>query len=265
METLTHVINMEKQDDLYNLLPLGDIHLGNPACDEKTFLRKVNLIQSEPNYLTIGMGDFAENNSVVSRGQFNKHFSIEALDKECPLLSQQVRKFRRIWKPIAEKTIGFHIGNHEDRTLDYDMFKLLYCEPMKIRYLGNMAYVNLRFKHKEKIVRDYLVLSYHSRYSGTRKGGVMNRGENMLLNYDADLILFGHTHLTFTDKVFRLGYTPEQGLYKRRILVANTGSFVQSHVEGYDAYTDKNPGSLRDVGTITVTFDPYNGKHYAHE
>ena len=46
--------------DVYRLFPLGDIHLGNEACDERRFCQVVQEIAGDDRALWIGLGDYCD-------------------------------------------------------------------------------------------------------------------------------------------------------------------------------------------------------------
>lgn len=264
-------IKMPKIDQRYRLRPLGDIHLGNPCCDEARLKNSIKKIQNGEGddyiWFTIGMGDYVENNTAdTPRG-------LKTFDKEqnaaskFPLESQQVREFRELWQPIANKTIGLLMGNHEDRTISHDMFKLLFTEPLGIKYLGDKAYILLRFSYKGKVVREWKVLAAHSRFGGKKHGTVLNAAENAYAGYEGfHIMLFGHTHFAIQDKYQRTSvkidetgkiYTDEE-----KVFIVNTGSFLKSEIEGFESYTEKPLSINRSPGTVTMEFRPADNHIY---
>lgn len=269
MELVKYVINLEKKDDVVHIMPMGDVHLGNPACDDTKFIHCLEKVRLTPNLYTIGMGDYFENNNAENE-RSRKTFEPEmAIHSKAPMLSQQARMFLAHWRLINHKTIGLLYGNHDRRTLQPDMFKLLICENLGVRYLGSMAYILLQLKHEDQLVRQFKILAFHSRFGGQKPGSVSNSASNKLAGYNFDVVLFGHTHFAFTEKNHTLDIeeSPETGrlrLLRKRRYIGNTGSFLFSHVEGVETYPDDSAGTLRDPGTITITFDAYNNAIDTH-
>lgn len=268
MEIVTHNVQMKRLDEVWKLRPLGDIHYGHPGHELEMFKESLDLIAKDPHYLTIGMGDYVENNTVTGRGA-------KTFDEEMPLASksilpsQQIREFRELWKPIVSKTIGMLIGNHEDRTINHDLFKLLFTEALGVRYLGDRAYIILNFMYRGKLVNQYKLIVTHSRFGGQYSGTVQMaamRAYNAYENFDA--LLYGHTHYCAADKSFRK-YLDTQGekpqLVNRKYYLVNTGCFVKGEIEGYDNYADKKfNGGIREPATATLTFEPAKGRFHAH-
>lgn len=271
METLTYIVKMLSLDDVFQLVPVGDIHYGALGCDEEKFLSVIKRITEGKNFLTIGMGDYVENNGITGRnGSVNKHFDVEAVARggQKGLVSEQRRWIRKIWEPIAPKTIGMLVGNHEDRTMSHDEFREMITEPLGVNYLGDSAYINLVFTYRYKIVNRYTILAQHSRFATHTHGNSINKASSALQSWDFDVHLFGHTHFALVDK-FHRNYldtiSEKPRIAYKKAVVANTGAFLRANVEGVDSYTDKNLGNInRDVGTITITFEPKTGEFFGH-
>lgn len=263
---------MSSEDEEWFLRPMGDIHYGHPGCDIAMFKESLELIAKSPNYLTIGMGDFVENNTSKGRGSktFDEEMPKAKLANGQPILStQEIREFRELWKPIVPKTIGFLIGNHEDRTIDHDLFKLLFTEPLGVRYLGDRSYIILNFTYRGQLINQYKLIALHSRFGGQYGGTVQMaamRGYNAYEGFNA--LLYGHTHYAQAEKQYRkhLDLTGEKPrLVTRKYYLVNTGCFVHSEIEGYDNYPDKKfNGGIREPGTVTLKFKPATGGFYAN-
>jgi hypothetical protein len=271
LEALTFIVKMNSLDESWQVVPLGDIHYGALGCDEEKFLSVVKRISEGKNFLTIGMGDYVENNGITGRnGSMNKHFDLDAIAKSGKkgLISEQRRWIKQIWQPLIPKTIGMLIGNHEDRSMSHDEFKEMITEPLGVNYLGDSAYINLVFTYRGKFVNNYTILAQHSRFDTHTHGTSINKASSALQSWDFDVHLFGHTHFALVDKLHRnyldtIAETPRIAF--RKAIIANTGAFLRANVEGVDSYTDKTIGNVnRDVGTITITFEPKTGEFYGH-
>lgn len=271
MQIVVHNVKMHSLTEEWFLRPLGDIHYGHPGHDEEMFKESIELIAKSQNYLTLGIGDYVENNTVTGRGAktFDEEMPLAQKDKSI-LPSQQIREFIELWKPISSKTIGLHIGNHEDRTINHDLFRLLFTEPLGVKYLGDKAYIILNFTYKGQFVNQYKLITMHSRFGGQFSGTVQMaamRGYNAYEGFDA--ILFGHTHYTAVEKQHRkfvdtTAETPQLGL--RKYYIVNTGCFVRGEIEGYDNYSDRKfGGGVREPGTVTLRFQPQKGSFHASQ
>jgi len=261
-----YTINLEKKDDIINYRPLGDIHLGNLGCDEERFQKNIDYIRTHDNCYTIGMGDYIDNVMAWAQGGVDKRWNPETIDRSTLTTEEQIDKFVEMWSPIAEKTTGLLAGNHEWKTINQRRFIKDFCEPMNLKYLGRLAYVNLSFKYKNKLMRDYLLLVMHGGYSGMQAGGAVNRMKMIAGDFDADVILMGHNHDLWTRTGTRMGYDKKtNNPVEKKILYANTGTFMQGYEKGVDSYVEINPREAKRVGTITISFLPSTGEMFAHE
>lgn len=262
---------MHSKNEEWFLRPLGDIHYGHPGHNSQMFKESIELVRDNPNYLTIGIGDYVENNTVTGRGA-------KTFDEEMPLAqkgnsilpSQEIREFRELWKPIVPKTVGMLIGNHEDRTINHDMFKLLFTEPLGVKYLGDKAYIILNFIYKGQLVNQYKLIAMHSRFGGQYAGTVQMaamRGYNAYEGFDA--VLYGHTHYSQIEKQHRKSIdttTESPQLVLKKYYLVNTGCFVYSEIEGYDNYSDKKfGGGIREPSTVTLRFTPFKRGFHAYQ
>lgn len=259
-------------DAEWKILFLGDIHLGNPGCDTEKVKRSVEKILNDPTLYWLGMGDYCENNNPDNQrslATYDKEMAGIMGQQGLSLLSQQVRAIRHVFGPISSKCIGLLIGNHEDRTMTHDDFKLLLTEPLKVNYLGDKSYIALEFRFRGRTIHTYKLIVGHSDYAGQYNGTVSMAAQRFMGSYeDFDIFAFGHTHYSFADKQHRKVLDvskPKPELKHRKFYILNTGTFLRSEVEGFDPYTDKSfKGGIREVGTVTASFYPSKGEVYAH-
>lgn len=261
-----YTVNLTKKDDVIHLRPIGDIHIGHIGCDKKEYERQVNYIADHPDYITIGMGDYIDNVQAYANGMVDKRWSVDTVDPELNTQTKQINYWTETWKPISRKCTGLHAGNHEWKTIDQLTFKNRFCDIFGLSYLGRIAYTHLQFKHKKEIVRDYIMLTMHGGYAGPKTGGVINKVEDIINSFDCDVAMMGHTHDTWTTSKYRMYYDDSKKTFvERKILLANTGTFLRGYVDGVDGYIESNPKPAKRVGTITITFDPYKGTLYGHD
>jgi len=259
-------INLKKIDDNIQLRPLGDIHIGNLGCDIEKFKRSVEWVKSNPDAYCIGMGDYIDNVMAYAQGGVDKRWNPETMDRKTLTTEEQTDAFIKYWTPIKDKTWGLLAGNHEWKTINQRRFIKDFCDPLGLKYLGRLAYVNVQINYKSKILRDYLVLALHGGYSGMQAGGSMNRMKAICGDFDCDLVLMGHNHDTVTRPIVRMGYNKKTNSpIEKKVLLGNTGTFLRGYEKGVDSYVEINPKEAKRVGTITITMNGYNGDMYAHD
>jgi len=293
-----YIVEMEKADDLWNLRPLGDIHIGSVGFDKQNFEKQVKFIEHTENYLTVAMGDVIDNVQAYAQGMVDKRWNPQHTVRRHMTTEEQVVAFTHYWVRVAHKSLGIFSGNHEWKTITQQRFVRDFCNPVDMhvewdgngdmaiprleptikkgatkpevmysnKYLGRMAYINLGFNHKGKRIRDYLILAMHGGYSGRQMGGAVNRLKQISGDFDCDVVLMGHSHDTGIRTSTRIGYDLKHNdMVRKKILLGNTGTFLRSYMKNADNYEEISPGEAKRVGTITISFDPYAGKMAGHD
>lgn len=287
------VIDMEKKDDIHHLRPISDVHVGNPAFNKDKFEKTIKFIQKTKNYHTIGMGDYIDNIMAFRNGMLEKRWHAHAQRRDMQTTLEQVVYFSKQWAKVADKSFGMLAGNHEWVTIDQQQFVTYFCNPVEWniienegvqqldpviregenrahvlyhqKYLGRLAYVNVGFNYKGKRVHDYLLLVMHGGYAGAKAGGAVNRLKDITGDFDCDVVLMGHNHDVWTRPIHRMIYDKKHNKpIKKKIILGNTGTFLETYGKEVDSYTEINPKEVKQVGTITVTFEPEKGDMHSH-
>src|SRR3972149_1398546 len=137
MELLEHRLKLSSRQGYFNLYGVGDIHLGNYACDEDRLKDDIEKIRKDPYAYWIGMGDYTDCINIT-----DKRFDPKSLAKwlvredldNLPLV--QADKYIKYFEPIASKCLMLHTGNHE--------------ELIRRRYHQDvLAYIALKMKAKQ--------------------------------------------------------------------------------------------------------------------
>ncbi len=257
---------MQNRDDEIHLRPLGDIHLGNVACDTDQLKKHIRFVASHKDYYTIMMGDAIDNITAYAGGAIDKRWNPETVDRDHMTAEEQIEWFIELWRPIASKTWGMISGNHEWKSINKKAFINQICKPLGVDYLGRLAYVYVDCKYKHQSIHQYLMLVLHGGYAGMQAGGGVNRMKQIGSDFDADIVIAGHTHDTWTRTGIRLGYDKKlNNVYERKIVYGNTGTFLRGYAKGVDSYPEINPREAKRTGTITISLLPYNKDVYAHD
>lgn len=289
-----YIVDLEKKDDTWNLRPLGDIHIGSVGFAEEKFEKEISFIERTPRYLTVAMGDVIDNIQAYAQGGIDKRWNPQHTVRNHLTTEEQVVAFSHYWKRVAHKSVGIFSGNHEWKTITQQRFVRDFCNPVNMKvvwdkqtprlepviekgetvprvlysnkYLGRMAYINIGFDYKGKRLRDFLVLGMHGGYSGMQMGGAVNRLKQISGDFDCDIVLMGHSHDTGIRTATRIGYDKAHNdIVRKKILLANTGTFLVSYMKNADNYEEINPREAKRVGTITITMNPETGNIYGHD
>jgi len=259
-------IKLDKKDDIIQLRPLGDIHIGNLGCDLKEFQKSIDWIKNNHLHYTIGMGDYIDNVMAFAQGGVDKRWNPETVVRSTLTTEEQTDKFIEMWQPIAHKTGGLLAGNHEWKTINQRRFIKDFCNVLEIPYLGRLCFINYQISYGGKILRDFLICAMHGGYAGMMAGGAVNRMKMISGDFDADIFLMGHNHDTWTRTGVKMAYDKKSNSpIEKKVLYANTGTFLRGYEKGVDSYVEINPREAKRVGTITITLGAETGKMYAHE
>lgn len=285
------IIDLKKNDDVVNLRPLGDIHIGNIGCDLEEFEKQLQYVEKHDNCYTVMMGDAIDNVQAYAQGMVDKRWNPETTTRNTLTTEEQTDLFVDKWSRVADKSLGMIAGNHEWKTINQRRFIKDFCNPVKYvensegikeavldkktrkpltlyhnDYLGRLAYLMLSFRHKDKILRNYLGLVLHGGYAGAYPGGAVNRLKAISGDFDCDFILMGHSHDTGVWSSVRTGYDLKtNNLVEKKVILGMTGTFLRGYAKGVDSYVEINPRSAKRVGTITLSFNPYSGGMYGHD
>ena len=107
---------VKSANEKFSIIPIGDIHLGNRGCDIERLKKLVMWIKNKDNCYWIGMGDYIE--AIVYT---DKRFDPESIDdtyltpRLADAVHQQKRDIINLLNPIADKCLGLHRGNHEEK------------------------------------------------------------------------------------------------------------------------------------------------------
>ena len=198
--------------DTFRIVPLGDIHLGNAACDEKLFKAAVQRIADDERCYWIGMGDYCEfinrNDPRFSIGSLASWVRMKHLGD---LAKAQRDRFLEFVEPIASKCLGLVEGNHErviqkhyERSIYLDIVSSVkekggFDADHKLA-LGYCGWLVLKFHRNPEGKRgstSVIRVNLHHGFVGGRLAGAKALNmQRWLWTHDADLVIFGHSHNT---------------------------------------------------------------------
>jgi len=228
------------RSDAFTIVPLGDVHLGNAACDERLFRSVVQRVADDPTCYWLGMGDYCE---FINRS--DPRFDVDSLAKWmrvkhlADLAKAQVERFLDIVEPIAGKCLALVEGNHE-RALHKYYERNVYSEivtgvkdrggfepedKLAIGYYGWLLPAFYRSDERLRSTR-YKVNLHHGFVGGKLAGAKALNMQRWLWTHEADLVLFGHSHNAGTqvETVEKITYGGAPVEVQR--IGAYTGSFM---------------------------------------
>jgi len=229
---------------VFHVVPLGDIHLGNVACNEELLQSVIDGILATNTYW-IGMGDYCEFINIQDK-RFNPDDTADWITKHnfTDLAGAQYERFIGYVKPIAHLCLGLLEGNHEEtirRHFERDIYSDIttsiktagkFSADYQLQ-LGYYGWLLLSFA-RVSIARTMVKINLHHGFGGGRlKGAKALNMERWLYTHDCDLAIFGHCHNadSYRAAVENIGDDDEVHLQTRKGVYSGTFMGGASYAE----------------------------------
>jgi len=256
------------------IMPVGDIQWfgdKNEVALEK--LRAHIAWGVERDAWFIGMGDYVDAFSPSNRQRLR---AAGLYDNAERIIDDAARRLvddiYDVLKPSKGRWLGMLAGHHFAELRNGTTSDQLLCEKLASPFLGDCAYVRLRFQKAEggsNRIGTVTIWAHHGQGSGQSITAPVQKLEKLPASWDADLFLMGHHSKVVAAPLDRCyaAWPHADGksspaLYYRTVLLVGTGSFMKGYVEGRKegevprgTYVEK--GMMRPVSlgapVITVT------------
>lgn len=260
-------INHKSRSDRFWIYFFADIHLGNRACDKEKLKKHIFEVETNPHAYWIGGGDYIEAINYTDKRFDGSQIDPSYLNHLSNAAHEQTADIITLFKNIRHKCLGLHRGNHEEcirLKYHYDvMQEFKNCWP-EVPLLEDTAFTRLVFHRTgNKIKKHYpgsvfIIWSAHGNIGGRKSGGKINRIEDAMAFFDADIYLMGHGHRKIITSLTALSTTNTKTmkLNARRRIGGMTGAYFKTYVEGASTYAEKAMFSPSDLGAIKVVIDP---------
>lgn len=198
-----HIVKADLSRNLSSveLNVIGDLHIGDKACDRKLIQQRIDHIHDTENAYCILNGDLMNTatKTSVSDCYAERLSPMQEIEECCNLLF-----------PIKDKIVSMQDGNHERRVYrqdGVDISRLIARElGIEDRYCAEGNFIFLRFGstsdgHKEtngsgkSRMVCYTIYATHGSGGGRKEGSKINRLADMESIVDADVYIHSHTHL----------------------------------------------------------------------
>ncbi len=183
MRCITRTIPYASRADEFKILVIGDTHLGNKHCDEKTLNMLAERLRTEENTYAIGLGDYCEY-VVMSDPRFDPRELASWLYQDAgeslsDIAWAETTKFLEIMHGTNNKWLALCSGNHEDslaKHSEYNVYdriigRLKAPRGSKIEHkLGHRGFLTLQFKRQGSSVWSTRMHLTHGSNGGRRRG-----------------------------------------------------------------------------------------------
>lgn len=170
-----------KYDGPVRIVNLGDIHRGNPNCNERFLKKTIGEIAADKNTYWVSTGDMLEVAIKHSVGGVHEAVSVQ---EEVDLLSEELA-------PIADKCLGFVSSNHHSRVDKHTGLSLdkAFAAQAGIPFLGISGIINVTIGKGS-----YFIHLHHGTGGGTAGNAVNRAIKGSGIYKGCDLYMSGHTH-----------------------------------------------------------------------
>ncbi len=266
-----------KKDDLVHLEGFSDIHFGAKNYLPILFKKRMDAVINEPARFTFYGGDQLD--AITPK---DKRWEQQSVTENS--LEEQKIGFYRITKDLTDlhkenkkkdghgKILWGLAGNHEynNKEIDQAWIKRFFegdesagIEGLGVDYLGSRAMIGFEILWRGKPLRRWSILSVHGFGGGNNAYTPL---QNLMWNHVADVYLMGHLHQKMSMEEQMVSFSFAHGkAVQKKIILGNTGSFTETMLDGLDQwYERRNKMKPAVAGTITISFDAYNGNLHHH-
>lgn len=212
------------------LVPIGDIHWG---ADDFPLGKLRTHIQwcMDRGAVFLGMGDYLDFTSATQRA-IMRGLRGSTMKSMGAYLKESADELFEILEPTKGRWLGLLEGNHSWEFENGTSIDQYLAGKLKADFLGTSAMIRLVFRdtpkgHPEAEAR---VFCHHGTGGGRRQGGHLHRLEDLVVGFDADIYLMGHSHGKQSAAIDRQYVSPDGKHYHRTMMIARTGSWLRSYV-----------------------------------
>jgi len=255
-------IPCEGRGDVFSIIPMGCVHLGNDNSEKEKFKNMVDYIKNKEKTYWVGMGDYCDfinyKDKRFDPGTIDQKYSIKSLKT---LHQEETKEMAEILKPIANKCIGLVEGNHEqtiDRDYLFNPVDYLATELNTVN-LSYISIVSLLFDRGSHSTRGVDIFLWHGDGSVANDGGALNKVMRLESKFDADIYLMAHVHRKVCGTRIKHFKTRSKVplLLQKKKLFGVTGTFLSTYQQDKKSYGEKPAYDPTPIGVLKITIEPF--------
>jgi predicted phosphodiesterase len=220
---LYHAVALPQDIEAAYIVPLADLHIGDPLFDEQRCQRLVRWIAETPNAWAVLVGDVMNTATKTSKSDIYQ----EVMNPH-----EQLRYAKKLLAPIKDKIIAAVEGNHELRIAREDGINTteLLADTLGVFYspLSTLMKITLGRCPKNGKRLCYTMYVTHGSGSSRTSGGKVNALRRLRDIVLADVYVMGHIHWMAT--FLETYYVPDvrnNKIEEVRLTFVSTGSFLK--------------------------------------
>lgn len=203
MRAIHRKIGYASRADVFRVVIIADVHLGNVHTDERLLRRLATEIASEPNTYWIGLGDYVECINIRDP-RFDPLELVDWLmggEQLKNIARAEAKRFIEIMQPTAHKCLGLCEGNHEWAVLQHsetDVYSMIVeglHDKRNEHRLDHSGFVTWSMRRRNSTTWMLRIFASHGSQGGRRMGSTALRLEDLAGQIDGvDVIMQGHAH-----------------------------------------------------------------------
>lgn len=247
------------------LLPVGDLQLGASGSDVERFKRHIDWGMQHPRVAFLGMGDYVDVASPSNRSELR---GARLYDSVQDMLDEAAERQRQQFMALVAGTegrwVGLLEGHHFFQFADGSTTDTRIAHELGTPFLGSCAFVRLVYRNG-KHYTTCTIWCHHGAGSSVKASGPLNRLENLVHYFDADIYLMGHMSKKVAaplDQLYMSGTAPYRIKHRTKI-IAGTGGFLQGYQQGSargqtarGSYVEQGMMAPVALGGVAITITP---------
>lgn len=238
----------------------GDAHMGSQNSAVNALIEEMAKARKDRIGVLQTMGDMCD--GITPR---DKRYDYRNIDPELNTLEKQFDLLEELVKPWAKKdrVLGMHFSNHYGRLVKETTMNELkrIADRLQVPYLGYTAFTKILMKSGKK-KRTFMLWSSHGWGGGEWPGAKVNRLNRLLLKYDADVYVQGHTHQLLSINLARLRLDGRNRVKAQPIICGYSGSWYRTYGHNIDgSYAEERQYMPLAIGHLVTEFNIDGGMH----
>jgi hypothetical protein len=270
MEIINSVVDTVASADLpweeTTIMPIGDIQLGAQGVNLDKLKRHLDWGMMHGAYF-IGMGDYVDVASPSNRAALRAtrlYDSVQDMIEDGA--ARAVEDVLKVLSGTEDRWLGLLEGHHLYEFKDGTTSDTRIAQALRAPFLGTCAFIRLHFRrHNSDSRRVCTIWCHHGSGGGNKVASPLNKLENLLPYFDADIYLMGHMSKKVAAPIDQLYMSEGKNskLRYRTKLLAGTGAWLQGYMQGSKdgnnprgSYVEQAVMNPTALGGIIITVRP---------
>lgn len=251
-------------------MPVGDVQYGAQGVAKERLQRHIEWGLKNNAYF-LGMGDYVD---VMSPSNREAYRSVRLYDSVREAMvekaEEHISDFLKLVKGTEGRWLGLLQGHHFFEFEDGTTSDTRIAAALKSTFLGTCAFIRLRFTRSKSSRLACIIWAHHGAGGGQKQGAPLNKLENLVAYFDADIYLMGHMTkkpAAPIPRIYMSDHAPYKLLAKQKI-IAGTGGWYEGYHQGSKhhggvraegSYVEKAMMSPVAIGGIVLKVRPVHG------